>query len=227
MRYERNVKIMLCFMAFSSLGLLFSIFGCQKTVSPLGIYAPNGLDVPTSTPTPASGNFNIYVVDGTTPISGVTVFLVDPSGNTITSITQNVVGYAAFNVPSITNGSWTAGVSQQSYFGYSSVPITITGNAGGNFYLTASSQSVSAWALSAPESYPYNTGTVLAYGVSYIQPGSLNEPVSWSVGPPGILPSGWAATFFPPVVGSGDGVDSGTVSVTIPPSPCPINQSVF
>lgn len=206
---------------------LFGLYSCQKTSSPFGINAPYGLDVPTSTPTPTTGNFNIYVVDGTSPISGVTVFLVDPSGNTSTSITQNVVGFSAFNIPNVTNGIWTAGVSQQSYFGYSTMPITVTGNAAGNYYLTAPIQSLAVSNISSSQSYPYNTGTKLAYGVSYVQPGNLNEPVSLSCYPPGSLPTGWGVTFYPSILGTEIGANSGTVTVTIPPSPCTINQPVF
>lgn len=208
--------------------LIFTVFlGCKKTATPLGLVAPQGFDFPTRTPTPTTGSFNIYVVDGTTPISGVTVFLANPSGVTITSVTQSVVGYAAFNVPSVANGVWTAGVSQQNYFGFSTIPITVTGNAGGNFYLTAATQSLAVSNITSPQYYPYNTGTNLAYGVSYIQPGNLNEPVSMSYGPPGSLPAGWGVTFFPSVLGAGTGPNSGTVTVTIPPSPCTINQPVF
>ena len=170
--------------------LLISVFcfvalviGCQKSPAPFGITAPMGLDRPTYTATPTSGSFNIYVVDGTTLMGGVTVFLVDPTGNTITSVTQNMVGYAPFNVSSIKNGIWTAGVSQQSYFGYSTIPITITNNSGGNYYLSAASQSFAVSNITSPQYYAYNSQTILSYGVSYSQPGNLNEPVSLSYGP--------------------------------------------
>ncbi len=212
---------------FSALLAVYVLGGCKKDNNPLGLVAPNGFDVPTSTPTPTTGSFNIYVVDGTTPINGVTVFLVDPSGNTLSSITQPVVGYASFSVKNIANGIWTAGVSQQSYFGYSTIPITVTNNTAGDYYFTAASQSVSVWNITTAQSYPYNTGTALSYGVSYVQPGNLNEPVSMSYGPAGILPTGWGVTFYPAILGTGNGVNSGTVTVTIPPSPCTIDVPVF
>ncbi len=214
--------------------LLISVFcfvalviGCQKSPAPFGITAPMGLDRPTYTPTPTSGSFNIYVVDGTTLMGGVTVFLVDPTGNTITSVTQNMVGYAPFNVSSIKNGIWTAGVSQQSYFGYSTIPITITNNSGGNYYLSAASQSFAVSNITSPQYYAYNSQTILSYGVSYSQPGNLNEPVSLSYGPVSSLPTGWNVSFYPPVLGTGTGVNSGTVTVIIPANPCAIEQPVL
>ena len=202
--------------------------GCKKTNSPLGVYAPLGADVPTPSPTPVQGNFDIYVLDNTIPVSGVTVFLVDPFGNTETpEITQNVVGYAAFNVPNISNGVWTAGVSQQGIFGFSEMPITVTDNSAGNYYFSAPYQSVSVWNISPLENYNYQVGEQLAYGVSYVQPGNLNEPVSMSNNVIGVFPAAWGVTFYPQVLGTGNGVNSGTVTVTVPVGNCTDEQPIF
>jgi hypothetical protein len=118
----RNIGLGL-FLAFLPI-ILFTLFvGCKKTATPLGANAPMGLDIPTYTPTPVAGAIEVYVVDGT-QIQGVTVFVVDPTGNTLPSaITQPTVGYAAFNPANTKPGVWTAFVPSQ--------PVSYVTNPGG------------------------------------------------------------------------------------------------
>jgi hypothetical protein len=209
-------------------GITYLTAGCKKTDSPLGVYAPKGADVPTATPTPVSGSFNIFVYDQGAPASGVTVFLEDPNGIfQAPATTQASLGYAIFNPQNIINGVWTAGVSAQGIFGYSTLPITVTNNTGGNYSFTAPTQSVSVWSISPLDTYSYNSGELLSYGVSYVQPGNLNEPVSISLNVINTIPSDWGVTFYPSVFGTGNGINSGTVTFTIPIASCTNQQPQF
>ncbi|HJT25221.1 MAG TPA: hypothetical protein VJ873_11645, partial [bacterium] len=60
--------------------ILFLSSGCNKTNSPFGVYAPNGLDVPS--PTPNIGTFYVSVqdLDKQVPFSNVVVLAVQPDG---------------------------------------------------------------------------------------------------------------------------------------------------
>lgn len=182
------VSVFFCF-AFLTIGFLIS---CKKTDSPLGVYAPNGLDRPTYTPTPQTGAIEVWVLDNNTPIQSVNMDLIDPRGNTVsTQKTQPAVGFAAFNPNPLTTGIWTVRVPTQSvsyvlnsnstlkYYGNSSLPITVTGSgqyaatfttSGNSVTITPSSQQ---WGLTNPANLPVT--------VIYVENGNLDVPVSVSM----------------------------------------------
>ncbi|HJT25220.1 MAG TPA: hypothetical protein VJ873_11640, partial [bacterium] len=167
------VVSILLVLAMSSSGYM----GCNKTDHPFGIYAPNGLDVPSPTFTPQSGSINVYVFDNFSAVQGVSINLIDPYGNKMgPTTTQAGVGYAAFNPPNLYNGTWTAVVSSQSVsytvspsgtpfqfkrtYDYSTLPITIIGSGQYSVSFTTGGNSVSINPVSqifsptSPEFFP-------------------------------------------------------------------------
>ncbi len=205
---------------------------CKKTDSPFGVYAPHGLDVPSPTCspsptfTPVVGKINVYVGESSNSIAGVTVFLVDPSGNTIPSqVTQSSAPFnAAFQISNPIVGTWHAVVPSQKVYGstsdyfYDSVqPITITNSTvlplNVLFNDNVFSQAISVWLVSPQAIYPFG-GTVLTYGVSYINSGNLNEPVSLEINPATSIPANWQISFSNPILGTDS--DSGGMTISIP-----------
>ena len=164
--------------------------GCNKTDHPFGVYAPLGLDRPTYTPTPSSGAIEVYVNDLGTAVQGVSIIVIDPSGNTLgPNLTQPVVGFAAFNPPNLTAGIWTAKVPTQgvSYFTTGSLLVNhyyylstqnFLVNGSGTYSVTFSTGgntvSVAPVSMSYGTSYPLN----IPLTVTYNQGGNLNVPVS-------------------------------------------------
>ena len=171
-------------------GLIGFYWGCNKTDHPFGVNAPLGLDVPTSTPTPIKGSFQVLVQDKLVPIQGVNVFAVDPYGNTkATSATSAIYGIATLSPPSLINGVWniflpSQGVSYivsgpqtiQHYYFNTSIPVTVSGS--GSYSVTFISSGVSVYLGSVSQTfspvYPEN----LAVTASYNPTGNLNIPVS-------------------------------------------------
>jgi hypothetical protein len=164
--------------------------GCKKTNSPFGVNAPNGVDVPTGTPTPVSGSIEVYVKDAGIAIQGVSVVVVDPTGNTLGPMTTQAAPYgsASFNPPNLINGVWTAEILTQSV-SYFSSPLTIN-----HYYY----QSAQPFTVAGPGTYSvlfYNEpGTIVAsptsitYGSAYPEflpvtytynnVGNINVPIS-------------------------------------------------
>ncbi len=212
------------FFALAGLGSFLLINnGCQKTDHPLGVYAPNGLDRPTQTATPSHGAIQVYVQDSETAIQGVTVLLLDPSGNTVGSATtQPVVGFASFD-PAIVNGTWTAevltggvsyivqssGTTINHYYYQSSQTFPVTG--AGNYAVTflTGTQSVSVFPVS--QVYPAATPQNIPLTVTYNQIGNLNVPVS--IQSP-TLPTGWFSSIDNFILGEGVTQEAVTINKT-------------
>lgn len=179
---------------FSLLPIIaFTLFeGCKKDSTPLGVNAPLGFDFPTYTPTPVKGAFNIYVYD-TIPRQGVTVVLYDTTfSNPVTNVTDQF-GNAPFNPSNLQIGTYTAVVLAQGRYGYSSQGITLTSLPNGpvSCSFIAASQSLTINS-GIPASYTTSSGTsAFNFGVSYIQPGTLDVPVSISTN---ALDSAWTST---------------------------------
>jgi hypothetical protein len=181
-----------------------------------------------------SGSFNVSVQDNGRPVSGVNVLLVDAIGMTLTGKTASS-GIAAFNPGNIMVGINNAIIPTQSVtissspitvisFFQSVQPVTVVSSGLQSVAFNALTQSVSMWSLAAAEVYPYG-GTSLAYGITYIQSGNLNEPVSFSIvpaGPSTVFPNNWITNYSRVMLGNG--TNSGTVTIEIP---CSVQQPYF
>lgn len=165
--------------------------GCKKTDSPFGVYAPNGLDVPSPTPTPVSGDVEVFVKDGAFYVQGVTVVLVDANGVTSSPVvTQPSFGYAPFNPSNLMNGIWkavipTQGVSYVSgtntinhYYYQSAQPFTVTGPGSYSVYFNSQPGSIGVSPVSVSYGFAYPLDIPLT--VTYNQNGNINVPVSVS-----------------------------------------------
>lgn len=183
------------------LSAFFSLFyiGCKKTDQPFGVYALNGLDVPSPSPTPFSGAINVYVVDNGILTSGVTAILVDPNSNAVTSVTQPVVGFAGFAPSSLPVGTWTAKIPTQGKYYLSTQAFNVTGSGQVAVTFQAGAPTLSI-TPAGNEFYNYSNATTIAYTVQYNQVGNLNVPVSLSVSP--ALPAGWGVSFSPAIIGN-------------------------
>ena len=173
--------------------ILIYYSGCKKTDSPYGIYAPNGLDVPSPTPTPITGSVEVYVVYHNSDQVGVTVQLIQPNGVTLSTTnpatTQPIYNYAPFNPPSLTIGQWKAFVPKQGNFDASIQTFNITGPGQYPVSFDQGSQVLSSSPTS--QTYPTSAGNNFIFGVNYNQTGNLNVPVSIIHNS---LPSLWAGT---------------------------------
>lgn len=185
---------------FILFGIIFSILpflttviimtGCKKTSSPLGIYAPNGFDMPTYTPTPQTGSIDVYVKDTNIAIQGVTIALLDPTGNTSSvNKTQQTFGFAAFNPPVLYNGIWHAVVPSQSVsyvtagpstikntYWNSTIPITVSG--GGQYSVTFTTGGNSVAISPVSQTMSTSSPDYLPLTISYTENGNLDVPVS-------------------------------------------------
>ncbi len=170
--------------------------GCKKSNSPFGVNAPQGLDVPTPTPTPISGAIEVFVQDNFVAMQGVTVFIINPSGVTFgPSLTQPTVGMAPINPPNVQPGVWTAflptqGVSfmvglnnnlepYQRYYYNSTQTFNVSPSGQGSVsFLSTGNNSVSLSPVSQiyPYAYPYD----IPLTATYINNGNINVPVSVS-----------------------------------------------
>lgn len=188
--------------------------GCKKTDSPFGVNAPQGVDVPTWTPTPVSGAIEVYIRVGSSFYQGVTVLLVDPNGNTLTPQLTQPAGFAPFNPTVLSLGIWKAIIPTQSvgyvlsvsgipvtfdqYFYNSSLPFTITGpgQTSVSFYSGTNSISVAPVSQTYPLAYPFTAPLTVTYNLV----GNLNIPVSISSSS---LPSGMSLLPAQFVLGEG------------------------
>ena len=103
-------------------------FGCNKTDHPFGINAPKGLDVPSPTPLPFSGQINTLVVDDSVTVNGpaltgIVIIATDRDGAASTLTTN--LGTVTFNFNPITPGIWTVQVPAQSIYALSQKYVTI------------------------------------------------------------------------------------------------------
>jgi hypothetical protein len=173
-----------------------------------------GLDVPTFTPTPVAGAIEVYVEDGI-PLQGVTVFVVDPTGNTLPSaITQPSVGYAAFNPANTKAGLWSAYIPSQSvcfvsnpggnnlttinnYYYYSQQNFMVNSIGSGSCTFQNNGDSI----YLEPTSIVYNGTFPNNYPITaiYQNNGNLNKPVSVSFSETG----GTLGNSIPSVFGEG------------------------
>lgn len=162
---------------FTALCLLAFANGCKKTDHPLGLNAPNGFDFPTHTPTPGTGAFNCYVYDGGAK-QGVTIVLLDPTLTTPLTTTTNQYGNAIFDPSPLEIGTYTAKVIPQGRYGLSSLPVIVTSQAQGpvSVQFWAGNQALTL-VSGAPVSYSTGTGAY-NFGVSYVQPGTLDVPIT-------------------------------------------------
>lgn len=169
--------------------------GCKKSNSPFGVNAPQGLDVPTPTPTPISGAIEVFVQDNLVAMQGVTVFIINPSGVTFgPSLTQPAVGMAPFNPSNVQPGVWTAFLPTQgvsfveaqgsnvftfNYYYYNSTQTFNVSSSGQNS-VTFSAFDINTVSL-APVSCFYPTSSaVIPITAVYNYFGNVNVPVSIS-----------------------------------------------
>lgn len=198
--------------------------GCKNTDHPLGVYGPNGLDIPSPTPTPITGSIDVYVNYQNTDQVGVTVQMVDPNGVTLSSgnpvTTQPYVNYAPFNPPSLTVGQWKAIIPQQGKFDASIQTFNVTGP--GQFAVTFD-QGLQVLSVSpVSQTYPTSAGNNFLFGLNYNQTGNLNVPVSVTYN---ILPNLWAGIPLALVLSNGE-----TASVTFTKLGCnsvPVSVTFF
>ncbi len=186
----------------------FYYLGCQKTDHPFGIYAPNGLDVPTATFTPVTGAILAGVIDNNLPKAGVTVTATDPFANVMTSVTDSF-GLAAFNPAVLNLGVWTIEVPTQGRYYQSSIPLTVTGS-NDSVTFRAGNQTLSATPVT-PQTYG-SSNTSIAYNLIYDQPYNLNVPVVLSTNSG--LPAPWTKTFQPVTIGNSVGSSNVTIGKT-------------
>lgn len=197
--------------------------GCNKTDQPLGVFAPRGLDVPSQTPTPQNGAINVYVSDSGTAVQAVSIYLLDPAGNTSSvQQTQPVVGYAPFNPPILFNGIWHVVVPAQSVsyvsagpvtikhtYGYSAIPITVTG--AGQYAATFITGGNSVAIGPVSQTMTTNLPDFIPVTISYSENGNLDVPVSVTLeGYPSLL--GFSLTSSPNLI-LGGGVNFSAVSI--------------
>lgn len=204
-----------------SASLFFSFFsfyyiGCNKTDHPFGVYAPNGLDVPTVTATPLAGAIDVFVVENNSTVSGVTVNLKDPNGNFLTAVAtgNGAAAYAPFSPFPVTTGTWLAEVYTQGHYLDSTQSFNVTG---GQTSVTFTAGVVGLTAptfSSGPQNQQYQTGNgTFTYGVTYTQPGNLSIPVSVEL--LNVLPTGFASSPSTFVLGAaGPGVDQSPVIIS-------------
>lgn len=190
MKQERIFNFISAVMILGACSFTLWTTGCKDTQTPLGLNAPLGFDRPTLTPTPQVGAVDVYISDTGIAIQGVTVDLLDPSGNTVSvSTTQPVVGFAAFNPPTLNSGTWHAVVPAQSVsyvttgpatikhtYWNSTIPIVVSGGGSYSATFTTGNNTVSVspvtatMALANPDYIPVT--------VSYSENGTLDVPVS-------------------------------------------------
>lgn len=188
--------------------------GCKKTNEPFGIYAPNGLDVPSPTPLPLSGAIVVNVSDGPSVVPNLTILAIEP-GNaiTLTSVT-NGGGQASFNPSVLPPGVWTIQVPTQtnpiSNYDLSQQFVTIGPgftNASINFVPGAFYATLTA---DVGNAYPTTLQNNLVYTLAVSQSGNLNVPETYSF-------SGMPFDVVPGPTTLDLNAPSQTVTVQIPP----------
>lgn len=191
-------------------------FGCKKTDSPFGIYAPNGLDVPSPTPLPFSGQISVWVIDDAVTINGpaltgISVIVTDPMGNAVTQNTS--LGVATFAYSNVNPGVWRVEVPTQNVYSFSQNSVTLNA-ANPSQPVTFEAKKVNSLVI-APSPASYTNGQIqgnLILNVNYPQQGGLNVPISLSVSG---VPFAWVASLFPATIG--DVTNNSALTLVIPP----------
>ena len=200
-----------------TLGIVICGIGCKSTQSPLGVYAPHGLDVPSPTFTPVAGNLTVNVQDGGTAVNGVTVLAVEPQGTTLTAVTSSGSANFNYNYIQVSPGQ-TFLLEVPTQGNYWNSPVNFN-PATGNVLTFASNApaNLDSMALTyqgpGNPSYPYTAlPTNIPLTLVYNQPGNLSVPLIVSaLG----LPAGWGLAYPTSILG--EGVCSTPVSLTVPP----------
>jgi hypothetical protein len=192
--------------------LTFGVFiGCQKTDSPLGIYAPQGLDRPTQTPIARlTGPVMVSVADKSAAVTGLTVLAIPPSGSTTFSQATTTTGIATFNPPYLEVGNWTFIVPAQTPYPFAPSTITMGVSLINQTAAFASAPATIQLTPPVPSVITGTSGGQFIYGMNYIQPGNLWVPVTIKIS---ALNSGWSGGYSPTTIGF-SGSDSGFVTVT-------------
>lgn len=202
---------------FLVLGMSTSYYmGCNKTDHPFGVYAPNGLDVPSPTPPPFSGQINVWVIDDAVTVngpalSGISAILIDPTGKAVTQNTA--LGVATFSYLDMVPGVWKAEIPTQNIYSLSQNSITMT-SANPSQSVTFEAKKVSDLIIT-PSPASYINGQVqgnLSLGVNYPQQGNLNVPISLAVSG---VPFEWGSSFSAVTLGSGS--DNSVLTLVMPP----------
>jgi|GEM_PF-6375843 len=199
------------------LGLSFWNLACKKSETPLGVDAPHGLDIPSPTFTPVSGNLTVNVQDGGLAVNGVTVLAVEPQGTTLTAVTSSGSANFNYNYIQVSPGqSFLLEIpTQGNYWNSSAIFNPATGNVltfSSNAPANPDSMTLTGQGPGSP-SYPYTAlPTNIPLTLVYNQPGNLSVPLIVSaLG----LPTGWGLSYPTSILG--EGISSTPVSLTIPP----------
>ncbi len=169
---------------FLPAAFLSFIEGCKKTSSPFGLYAPNGLDVPTATPLPLTGAIVVNVADTGVQVNGVSVVAIAPgAASTLIQVTTGQ-GQAAFNPDPIALGVWTIDIPQQVVssvqYDFSQQFVTVgSGFSEANLNFSTGVYNVAFVPLNGT-SFPTTLQNNLPFNVNLSYTGTLNIPVSLS-----------------------------------------------
>jgi hypothetical protein len=195
------------------LAAIAGLNSCNKTESPFGIYAPNGLDVPTPTSTPIMGSFYIALtdLDKAANFTNINVIAVEPGGALTLTANSGTSGVARFApLPAIRPGNWIIYVEPQPSSVFApctfSAPInssdqTVTIVAGGAS-LTLVPNTIT--------SYNSQSGGLFIYSLVYHQPNPLFVPVTFSLSS---VPYNWTINSSPATLGFGSNTQ-GSVTVS-------------
>ena len=202
---------------FLILGMVFWNTACKKTETPFGIDAPHGVDIPSPTFTPISGNLTVNVQDSGTAVNGVTVWAIEPNGTTLTAVTSSGSTNFKYDYIQVSPGQ-TFLLEVPTQGNYWNSPVNFN-PASGNVFTFASNAPANPDSLPLTglgpgnPSYPYTAlPTNIPLTLVYNQPGNLSVPLIVSaLG----LPAGWGLSYPTSILG--EGVSMTPVSITIPP----------
>src|SRR5665213_2066120 len=183
---NRNHLKISTFVVLCSLAWFGFILGCKNAANPLGPYdVPTATSTitttstitstPTSTSTPGAVNVTVNVNYAGNAKTGITFDLVDPSGNTITTTTNNTL--YSFN-PSV-YGNYSVNIPTQSIYAYSQSLLNIPGP--GNYSVAFSNGTPSLTVNPTTYFYQSAIGYSLPMTISYTSTGNLNVPAYISV----------------------------------------------
>lgn len=206
---EKTFRLLLMVGIVIAINPVFWNIGCNKTDSPFGVYAPNGLDVPS--PTPNIGTFYVSVqdLDKKVPFSNVIVLATQPDGAATYPATTGIDGRAAFSPSPVQSGIWTFTIPQQNGFPFITSKMTqalTMANQTVNFSAGKAVISLMPTSLTA---YYSNSGGIFTYNLTYQQPNPLCIPVSLTFS---TLPINWNVSYGPTTLGK---MPIDQVSVTI------------
>ncbi len=202
---------------FLILGMVFWNTACKKTETPFGIDAPHGVDIPSPTFTPISGNLTVNVQDSGVAVNGVTVWAIEPNGTTLTAVTSSGSTNFKYDYIQVSPGQ-TFLLEVPTQGNYWNSPVNFN-PASGNVFTFASNAPANSDSLPLTgqgpgnPSYPYTAlPTNIPLTLVYNQPGNLSVPLIVSaLG----LPAGWGLSYPTSILG--EGVSMTPVSITIPP----------